>query len=217
MKPPDTKLLTSIQALTRQRMFRLMKMAEEATAPSFFNLIPLTNIIDVPILIPCFLNNIVIQFGFLWLSEEQLLDLVLTVAESNCNHTFSYFFTDTSLTDYSSLETKRLRNTSSIMVRIIFQIDFSGCSVKTRFKNYQTGIRLTSQKGVFEIGQVGDNEDLNMEPIQETVLCTLSGVGYYLLNLLILQVSNVTSLMFAFQCLLLIMKTNIYHLINSFV
>ena len=50
--------------------------------------------------------------------------------------------------------------------------------MKTRFKNYKTGVRLTSWKGVSEIVQVGDKEDLNMEPTQERVLCTLTGAGY---------------------------------------
>lgn len=66
------------------------------------------------------MNNIVIQFGFLWLSEKQILDLALTMEQLNCNDTFSYFFTETSLTDFSTLETERLRNASSIMIRIKF-------------------------------------------------------------------------------------------------
>lgn len=66
------------------------------------------------------MNNTVIQFGFLWLSEKQILDLALTMEELNCNNTFSHFFTGTSSTDFPTLETERLRNTSSIMIRIKF-------------------------------------------------------------------------------------------------
>ena len=53
-------------------------------------------------------------------SRTQLSDWSDLMEELNCNDTFSYFFTDTSLTDFSTLETERLRNTSSIMIRIKF-------------------------------------------------------------------------------------------------
>lgn len=64
------------------------------------------------------MNYTVIQFGFL--SEKQILDLALTMEELNCNNPFSHFFTGTSSTDFPTLETERLRNTSSIMIRIKF-------------------------------------------------------------------------------------------------